>query len=98
MTQRSDIDTQQRALAAARRRDEQLTALWEMTPDERVAAMWRRELSLVQLLAWSAQRPDEVPRIATDLTAPSDRGEFAWIVMTTPEWAEAAEAATPEAA
>ena len=79
------------ALGAARRRAEQRDALWALTREERVAAMWRRELTLYQLLEWSARRPGEVPRIATDLTPSGEPGEFAWIVMATPEWAEANE-------
>ena len=96
MTQRTGRDPQlalERALAAERRRAEQRVALWAMKPEERVAAMWRGALSYFQLAGWSARRPDEVPRIATDLTPAGEPGEFAWIVMTTPEWAEAAEAA-----
>jgi hypothetical protein len=44
--------------------------------------MWDGELSLFQLCKWSSRRPIEVPLIA---------GEFAWIAMRTPTWAEAAE-------
>jgi hypothetical protein len=92
MTHRTDIDPQvalERALAADRRRAAQRDALWRMTPAARVAAMWRGELSYFQLCEWSARRPDEVPRIATDLTPSGEPGEFAWIVIHTPEWAEA---------
>ena len=39
--------------------------------------MWRGELSLAECLRWSARYPDEVPLID---------GEFAYIVMATPEW------------
>jgi hypothetical protein len=55
-------------------------ALWAMTRDERIAAMWRGELSLRQLCQWSSRAQHEVPLLG---------GEFAWIVMRTPEWAEA---------
>ena len=55
-------------------------ALWAMTRDERIAAMWRGELSLRQLCQWSSRAQHEVPLLA---------GEFAWIVMRTPDWAEA---------
>jgi hypothetical protein len=48
-----------------------------MTGDERIAAMWRGELSLRQL---SSRAQHEVPLLG---------GEFAWIVMRTPDWAEA---------
>jgi hypothetical protein len=54
-------------------------ALWAMTRDERIAAMWRGELSLRQLCQWSSRAQHEVPLLG---------GEFAWIVMRTPDWAE----------
>jgi hypothetical protein len=54
-------------------------ALWAMTRDERIAAMWRGELSLRQRCQWSSRAQHEVPLLA---------GEFAWIAMHTPEWAE----------
>jgi hypothetical protein len=54
-------------------------ALWQITPAQRVAAMWRRELSPYQLQRWSARAPDEVPLLGR---------EYAYIVMDTPEWAE----------
>jgi hypothetical protein len=41
-------------------------------------AMWRSELTLRQLCQWSSRAQHEVPMLA---------GEFAWIVMRTPEWA-----------
>jgi hypothetical protein len=49
-----------------------------MTRGERIAAMWRSELTLRQLCQWSSRAQHEVPMLA---------GEFAWIVMRTPEWA-----------
>jgi hypothetical protein len=55
------------------------SALWAMTHDERIAAMWRGELSLRQLCQWSSRAQHEVPLLG---------GEFAWIVMRTPDWAE----------
>ena len=55
-------------------------ALWAMTRDEPIAAMWRGELSLRQLCQWSSRAQHEVPLLG---------GEFAWIVMRTPHWAEA---------
>jgi hypothetical protein len=55
-------------------------ALWTMTRDERIAAMWRGELSLGQLCQWSSRAQHEIQLLG---------GEFAWIVMLTPEWAEA---------
>jgi hypothetical protein len=55
-------------------------ALWAMTRAERIGAMWSSELTLRQLCQWSSRAQREVPILA---------GEFAWIVMRTPEWAEA---------
>lgn len=55
------------------------TALWAMSPHERVAAMWRGELTLFQLAKWAAKAPHEVPRLG---------GEFAFLVMRDPEWCE----------
>ena len=57
-------------------------ALWAMTRDERIAAMWRGELSLRQLCQCSSRAQHEVPLLG---------GEFAWIVMRTPDWAEASD-------
>jgi hypothetical protein len=59
--------------------EEEYRALWAMSRSERVAAMWREELSLRQLCQWSSRAQHEVPILA---------GEFAWIVMRTPDWAE----------
>lgn len=64
------------ATLAPASREQLLTALWRMTAAEQVAAMWRRELTPLQLLRWSSRRPYEVPLLG---------GEFAWIVMDTPE-------------
>jgi hypothetical protein len=55
------------------------SSLWAMTRDERIAAMWRGELSLRQLCQWSSRAQHEIPLLG---------GEFAWIVMRTPDWAE----------
>ncbi len=63
-------------------RDQQLDALWAMTPADRVAAMWGGDLTLFQLSRWSSGAQHEVPLLG---------GEFAWIVMRTPEWADAAD-------
>ena len=54
-------------------------ALWAMTRDERIAAMWRSELTLRQLCQWSSRAQHEIPLLG---------GEFAWIAMRTPDWAE----------
>lgn len=59
---------------------EEIEALWAMTPAERVTAMWRSELTWRQLSKWTSRAPHEVPMLG---------GEFAWIAMRTPEWAEA---------
>jgi hypothetical protein len=88
--QTADAARLERVLDARRHRDEQLEALWGMTTEDRVEAMWRGELSYFQLCEWSTRAPQEVPRLATDLTPAGERGEFAWIVMQTPEWAERA--------
>ena len=55
-------------------------ALWAMTRDERIAAMWRGELTTRQLRQWSSRAQHEIPLLG---------GEFAWIAMRTPDWAEA---------
>jgi hypothetical protein len=55
------------------------SALWAMNRDERIAAMWRGELTLRQLCKWSSRAQHEVPLLG---------GEFAWIAMRTPDWAE----------
>src|SRR5436853_7423435 len=86
--QASDAAALERALAARAHRDEQSEALWSMTREERVQAMWRGELSHFQLCEWSARAPHEVPRLATDLTPAGEAGEVAWIVVGTPGWCE----------
>jgi hypothetical protein len=63
-------------------REQQLDALWAMSATERVEAMWRGDLTLYQLSRWSSRAQHEVPLLG---------GEFAWIVMRTPEWAEGAD-------
>jgi hypothetical protein len=56
-----------------------MRALWAMTAAQRVSAMWRGQLTRHQLSKWSSRAPHEVPILG---------GEFAWIVIRTPEWAE----------
>lgn len=51
--------------------------LWEMTPAQRHAAMWRGELSSYQLFQWAARKPSEVPLIDD---------EFAFIAWSTEEF------------
>jgi hypothetical protein len=76
--------------SAHHRYDGGVERIWRMTAAERVAAMRAGELSLRQLAAWSAQRPDEVPKL------PFLGGqEFEWIVVTTPEWIEASATQSP---
>lgn len=64
-------------------RDEQSQRLWEMSAAERLAAMYRSELSLFQCLQWAARRPQEVPLI---------NDEFAFIAIRTPEVADCVDA------
>ena len=71
----SDIDRADVALFARlrderERRERGSRQLWTMTPAQREAAMWRRELTFAQLHEWTARAPRDVPLI--------DR-EFAWI-------------------
>lgn len=63
-------------------RADQLRLLWAMSPNERIAAMRRGELSLIQLAAWSRRYPDQVPRIGR---------EFEWIVMSLADTLDARE-------
>lgn len=83
-------NTIRRALAPTPSSPAELAALWAMRPSERVDATWRGDLTLAQLTRCSSRRPTEVPLIA---------GEFAWIIIRTPAWAEADRAAqtTPRA-
>jgi hypothetical protein len=76
--------TAERPLAAIEPaiRESQLSELWAMTTQQRVAAMWDGRLTRFQLGKWSSRHPHEVPLLG---------GEFAWIVMRTPEWCEAAD-------
>ncbi|MGH2878683.1 MAG: hypothetical protein ACRDK4_03630 [Solirubrobacteraceae bacterium] len=50
-----------------------------MTPEERVSAMRRGELSFWQLYNWAARAKHEVPLL---------NGEFEFIAISTPEVAE----------
>jgi hypothetical protein len=61
-------------------REEQRRVLWEMSGAERVAAMYRGDLSLFQCCEWASRYPEEVPKI---------NNEFAFIAIRTPEVAEA---------
>jgi hypothetical protein len=60
-------------------RAEQREALWRMTPAERVAAMYRGDLTLHQCLAWAARYPKQVPTL---------NGEWWFIAIRTPDIAD----------
>jgi len=64
---------------AQRARAGRLRSLWQMTPEQRVAAMRRGDLTYEQLAAWSARHPDEVPTV---------HGEFEWIAAKLAEVCE----------
>jgi hypothetical protein len=65
--------------AARRARHARLRRVWQMTAEQRVAAMRRGELTYEQLAAWSARYPEQVPLL---------NGEFDWIAINTPEVCE----------
>jgi hypothetical protein len=83
------VDRQQPAIApalcASPQSDTEFEKLWAMTAAQRIAAMWKRELSLAQLSEWTKKNPNEVPTLG---------GEFAWIVQLMPEWCEPSRPAT----
>lgn len=83
MLAKAPTDAVRRALSLTPMSPDERTVLWAMTPAERVEAMCAGELALVQLCKWTSRRPLEVPLLG---------GEFSWIVMKTPEWAEAGDA------
>lgn len=56
---------------------EESRVLWEMTPAQRQAAMWRGELTSYQLFEWAQRKPREVPLI---------NDEFAFIAWSTEEF------------
>jgi hypothetical protein len=60
-------------------REARLWAVWEMTPNERVVAMRRGELTLEQCAAWAARYPEQVPLL---------NGEFEYLARYTPEVCE----------
>lgn len=62
-----------------RDRDQRLRRLWQMTPAQRVAAMYRGELTSEECFAWAARYPAQVPTL---------NGEFWFIAITTPEVCE----------
>ena len=69
------------ALAAAALQRERHERLWRMTATQRRAAFYRGELNLADCLAWAARHPREPPLAAN--------GEFLFIAVLTPEWADA---------
>ena len=60
-------------------REARLEALWRMTPNERIAAMRRGDLSMEQCCAWAARYPRQVPLI---------NDEFEFIAAYMPEVCE----------
>jgi hypothetical protein len=60
-------------------REARLEALWRMTPNERIAAMRRGDLSMEQCCAWAARYPRQVPLI---------NDEFEFIAAYMPEICE----------
>lgn len=62
-----------------RARRGRLRALWQMTAQQRIAAMRRGDLTVEQLAAWSARHPEQVPQV---------NNEFEWIALCTPEACE----------
>ena len=84
-----------------RRRDARLEALWRMTPDERVTAMRRGNLTLEQCCAWAAPlpRPGAAParrvrvhrRLHTRgprMTPPDIRAFYAALGIELPGWSK----------
>jgi len=63
-------------LQSARERAARLQPMWDMSVDERVAAMRRGELTLEQCAAWAAHCPEQAPLL---------NGEFEYIAAFTPE-------------
>lgn len=66
------------ALENLRAGDGQLSALWQMTVAQRVAAMRRGELTIEQCSAWAARYPEQVPLL---------NGEFEYLALLTPRCA-----------
>jgi hypothetical protein len=69
------------ALRVSATEQEKRARLWRMSSAQRVAAFYRGELSLADCLAWASRYPKEPP-LAAD-------GEFLFIAVRTPEWADA---------
>jgi hypothetical protein len=47
-------------------REARLEALWRMTPNERIAAMRRGDLTMEQCCAWAARYPRQIPLINSE--------------------------------
>ena len=62
-----------------RARQGRLRSLWQMSVEQRIAAMRRGQLTYEQLAAWSARYPEQIPRI---------NDEFEWIAIKMPEVCE----------
>lgn len=60
-------------------REARLEALWRMTPNERIAAMRRGDLTMEQCCAWAGRYPHQVPVI---------NGEFEFLAAYMPEVCE----------
>jgi len=60
-------------------REARLEAMWRMSPNERIAAMRRGDLSMEQCCAWAARYPRQVPLI---------NGEWEFIAAYMPEVCE----------
>ena len=65
--------------AAERARHARLRRLWQMPPEQRVAAMRRGELTLEQCSAWAARYPEQVPLL---------NDEFEYLARLSPEVCE----------
>jgi hypothetical protein len=69
----------QRVVRLTTERDPRLAAMWRMTPNERIAAMRRGDLSMEQCCAWAARHPHQVPLI---------NGEWEFLAAYLPEVCE----------
>lgn len=69
------------ALRISATEQEKRARLWRMSSAQRVAAFYRGELSLADCLAWASRYPREPPL--------AGNGEFLFIAVRTPEWADA---------
>lgn len=77
----TDVPTNlyEQVAAAQRARNARLRRLWQMSPQQRVVAMRRAELTFEELDAWRTRHPEQVPML---------NGEFEWIAINTPEVCE----------